>query len=96
MIGMGSIITKDVPPFIKGMGSPFRYRGINAIGMSRNGFDAAQIREVETWAESGVEPQNRRIREVFDAFWQRSRETQRPVLSCVRLKNITGPATLGS
>jgi UDP-N-acetylglucosamine acyltransferase len=43
MIGMGAVITHDVPPYAKAFGSPARVRGVNEIGMSRRGIDAAVI-----------------------------------------------------
>ncbi len=37
-IGGGYRIVQDVPPFIKAMGEPLRYSGINSVGLSRNNF----------------------------------------------------------
>lgn len=39
MIGMGTPVTRDVPPFAKVYGTPPRLTGINAVGLERAGFD---------------------------------------------------------
>lgn len=41
-IGGGSRIPQDVPPFLKVAGSPTRVYGLNAVGLTRRGFTAAQ------------------------------------------------------
>ncbi len=38
MIGGMSRITHDVPPFTIGAGSPYRYGGLNLVGLKRHGF----------------------------------------------------------
>lgn len=38
MVGGMSRITHDVPPYSLGAGSPFKYGGLNLIGLKRNGF----------------------------------------------------------
>ncbi|MEB4615409.1 hypothetical protein OOT08_12245 [Leucobacter sp. M11] len=42
MIGMGTPVTRDVPPFTKVFGSPARIRGVNTVGMERAGIPAEQ------------------------------------------------------
>ncbi len=42
-----SKIVQDVPPFMIADGNPAEVRGINVIGMERNGFDAATIKVVK-------------------------------------------------
>lgn len=37
MIGMGSVVTRDLPPYAKAFGSPATVRGANVIGMERSG-----------------------------------------------------------
>ena len=49
MVGMGSVITKDIYPFLKVSGNPARVMGINIIGMQRNGFNEDEIEEVNRW-----------------------------------------------
>ena len=47
MIGMGSIITKDILPFLKVIGSPAKSMNqINEWGMKRYGFDNNQINSI--------------------------------------------------
>jgi len=38
MLGMGSVVTRDVPPYAKAYGNPCRVRGANAVGMTRGGL----------------------------------------------------------
>lgn len=40
MIGMGSVVTRDVPPWALAYGVPARVRGANAVGLERAGLDA--------------------------------------------------------
>ena len=37
-IGGGYRIVQDVPPYIKAMGEPLKYSGVNSIGLKRNNF----------------------------------------------------------
>jgi UDP-N-acetylglucosamine acyltransferase len=46
IVGMGSVVTRDVPPFAVATGSPSRVTGVNAIGMQRQGYDGAVIQAV--------------------------------------------------
>lgn len=43
----GSLVRKDVPPFVKGAREPLSYVGINSIGLRRRGFSPEKIREVQ-------------------------------------------------
>lgn len=45
--GMGSIISKDVPPYVMIGGSPTKPRGINALGLERRGFDAEAVLQIK-------------------------------------------------
>ena len=44
--GMGSVISKDVPPFVTISGHPARPHGINKEGLKRRGFSSEDIREI--------------------------------------------------
>lgn len=49
MIGGGSLVRKDVPPYIKAAREPISYVGVNSIGLRRRGFtndEITQIREM--------------------------------------------------
>lgn len=46
-IGGGYRIAQDVPPFILAAGEPLRFRGLNYVGLKRNGFIEEQIKILE-------------------------------------------------
>lgn len=43
----GSLVRKDVPPFVKAAREPLSYVGINSIGLRRRGFTPGKIREIQ-------------------------------------------------
>jgi UDP-N-acetylglucosamine acyltransferase len=43
MIGGGSLVRSDVPPFITAAREPLAYAGVNRVGMRRHGYTAKQI-----------------------------------------------------
>jgi len=43
----GSLVRKDVPPYVKAAREPLSYVGINSVGLRRRGFDTEKIREVQ-------------------------------------------------
>lgn len=43
----GSLVRKDIPPFVKAAREPISYVGINSIGLRRRGFSSAKIREIQ-------------------------------------------------
>lgn len=47
MVGMGSVVTKDIPPFQTWAGNPARCIGYNRVGMERAGYTPEQIHAVE-------------------------------------------------
>ncbi len=47
MISGGSLVRKDVPPFIKAGREPLAYVGINSIGLRRRNYTNEKIREVQ-------------------------------------------------
>jgi UDP-N-acetylglucosamine acyltransferase len=47
MISGGSLVRKDVPPFIKAGREPLSYVGINSIGLRRRNYNNEKIREVQ-------------------------------------------------
>jgi len=46
MISGGSLVRKDVPPYIKVAKEPLRFIGINKIGLKRNNFKKEQIEHI--------------------------------------------------
>lgn len=46
-IAGGSLVRKNVPPFVKAAREPLTYAGINAIGMRRRGFEQDSITQIE-------------------------------------------------
>jgi len=47
MISGGSLVRKDVPPFVTAARDPLSYAGINSIGLRRRGFTTEKIREIQ-------------------------------------------------
>ena len=47
MVGGGSHVRKDVPPYIKAGREPLSYVGINSIGLRRRNFTNEKIREIQ-------------------------------------------------
>ena len=47
MIGGGSLVRKDVPPFVKAAREPISFVGINSIGLRRRGFSPEKIAEIQ-------------------------------------------------
>lgn len=47
MIGMGSVVTRDVPPAMMAFGNPSRIRRINKVGLQRFGFDKEIVESLE-------------------------------------------------
>jgi len=43
---MGSVISRDIPPYVMVGGSPTRPHGINSIGLERLGFSSETVRQI--------------------------------------------------
>lgn len=43
----GSLVRKDVPPYVKAAREPLSYVGVNSVGLRRRGFDTDKIREIQ-------------------------------------------------
>ena len=43
----GTLVRKDVPPFIKAAREPIAYAGVNSVGLRRRGYTTEQITEVQ-------------------------------------------------
>jgi UDP-N-acetylglucosamine acyltransferase len=46
MLGISSVVTKDIPAYVTVSGQPAEPRGINAEGLKRRGFTSEQIRNI--------------------------------------------------
>jgi UDP-N-acetylglucosamine acyltransferase len=42
-LGAGSVVNKDIPPFVSGKGQPFKPCGINSIGLERQSISQSEI-----------------------------------------------------
>src|SRR6185295_7298970 len=47
MISGGSLIKKDVPPFVKAAREPLSFVGLNSVGLRRRGFSNEKIAEIQ-------------------------------------------------
>ncbi|MCG2461333.1 acyl-ACP--UDP-N-acetylglucosamine O-acyltransferase [Flavobacteriaceae bacterium F89] len=43
----GSLVRKDVPPYVKAAREPLSYVGINSVGLRRRGFSSEKIRDIQ-------------------------------------------------
>lgn len=48
MIAGGTLVRKDVPPYVKAARTPISYAGINSIGLRRRGFESEKIKEIQS------------------------------------------------
>lgn len=46
-IGGGTLVRKDVPPYIKAAREPISYAGVNSIGLKRRGFTTEQVHHIQ-------------------------------------------------
>jgi UDP-N-acetylglucosamine acyltransferase len=46
-VGGGSLVRKDIPPFVKAAREPISYAGVNSIGLRRRGFTDEQIHIIQ-------------------------------------------------
>lgn len=47
MVSGGSLVRKDIPPYIKAAREPLSFVGINSIGLRRRGIESEKIREIQ-------------------------------------------------
>ncbi len=47
MVGGGSLVRKDIPPFVKAAREPISYVGVNSVGLRRRGFSNKQINHIQ-------------------------------------------------
>ncbi len=46
-VGGGSLVRKDIPPFVKAAREPLSYAGVNSIGLRRRGLTSEQINHIQ-------------------------------------------------
>jgi UDP-N-acetylglucosamine acyltransferase len=46
-VGGSSRVLKDIPPYLKAVGTPTKLYGLNSVGLQRNNFDPAVVRELK-------------------------------------------------
>jgi UDP-N-acetylglucosamine acyltransferase len=82
MVGMSSVVAKDLPPFLKWTGNPARCRGVNVVGLERSGFSQEVIEAIVRayGSEAPAFPQEA-IRYV-EEFRDRNALTGRAVAEC--------------
>jgi UDP-N-acetylglucosamine acyltransferase len=45
-IAGGSLVSKDIPPYIKAVRTPLSYGGVNSVGLKRRGFELQRINHI--------------------------------------------------
>ena len=45
-IAGGSLVRKDVPPYIKAVRNPLSYGGVNSVGLKRRGYSIEKINQI--------------------------------------------------
>lgn len=53
MVGMGTPLARDLPPYVKAYGSPARIHGVNTVGMQRHGIADEQITALQAAYAAG-------------------------------------------
>lgn len=47
MVGGGSLVRKDIPPYVKAAREPLSYAGLNSVGLRRRGFEDKTIHHLQ-------------------------------------------------
>jgi UDP-N-acetylglucosamine acyltransferase len=47
MVGGGTLVRKDVPPFVTAAREPLSFAGVNSIGLRRRGYTEVQINQIQ-------------------------------------------------
>jgi UDP-N-acetylglucosamine acyltransferase len=82
MVGMGTPVTRDIPPFATAYGVPPRLRGVNRFGMSRAGLPDQDIAVVEQlFAEGAVDERRSGLAAevAVELDWWRTLDGRRPM-----------------
>ena len=54
IIGGGSKVRIDVPPFMKADRDPLSYLGLNSVGLTRRGFEKDRIDEIHEYLQGDI------------------------------------------
>lgn len=86
MVGMASVVTKDVPPFLKVLGSPLRLMGVNSVGLQRTGFTEEVIRDIVASYENSELPElsDKEGQSFIEAFRRRRATSTRQMIALHR------------
>lgn len=98
MLGGGSLVNKDIPPFVRVARYPVSYIGVNTIGLRRRGFSEKKILHLrDIYHRLFVQNQNRnQALKIIETEVEASRERQLIVDFVRQSKNgiIKGPKPL--
>ena len=76
MISGGSLVRKDIPPYVKAAKEPVSFMGINSIGLRRRGFSSEKIGEIQNIYRQLFQSENNitQALEVLDTEFPASKE----------------------
>jgi UDP-N-acetylglucosamine acyltransferase len=73
-VGGASGVKKDIPPYTRGEGMPYRVAGLNAVGLRRRGFSAEQVES---------------LKEIYRIFYLAGLNTTQAMETVLRLSSLT-------
>ena len=85
MISGGSLVRKDIPPYVKAAKDPVSFVGINSIGLRRRGFTSEKIGEIQNIYRQLFQSENNitQAMEVIDTDFPASKERDE-IISFIR------------
>jgi UDP-N-acetylglucosamine acyltransferase len=89
MVGMGSVVTRDVPPYAMAFGNPARLHGVNEVGMRRAGVPDEDILLLDADYRDGRMPPVPPAALVSAFEWWAAGAPERPMVAAAA---PTGPA----
>jgi UDP-N-acetylglucosamine acyltransferase len=81
MVGMSSVVVKDLPPFSKWSGNPARFRGLNTVGLERSGFAEGDVASIARAYAKGLLEAPQSLAGHLSAFKDRNAQMHRPIAS---------------
>lgn len=73
-VGGASAIKKDIAPFTRGQGNPYKTVGINSVGLMRKGFDSQTVEE---------------IREMYKLFYRKGLNTSQALAAADAMPSLS-------